>query len=140
MSACKNHPGVAAIGRCAACAEEFCHNCLVEIQGQKYCGACKGIALQGKLPEAAVAAAPVAMTRCKTAKDALTYSLVGIILFGIILEPIAFFKALKAKREIAADPSLSGSGQATAALIISSVFAVIWVLAIVANVASRTNQ
>ncbi len=43
---CKNHPGVQAVGRCAGCSEAFCSNCLVEIQGQKYCGSCKVMAVK----------------------------------------------------------------------------------------------
>ena len=31
---CKNHPGVMATNRCAGCAQLFCNNCLVNIQGQ----------------------------------------------------------------------------------------------------------
>ncbi len=59
--------------------------------------------------------------KCKEAGEALAYAIIGIFCFGIILEPIAIFKALKAKKMIAADPTLTGGGQATAALIISSV-------------------
>ena len=32
---CKNHPGVAAVQRCVGCAESFCSNCLVDVQGQQ---------------------------------------------------------------------------------------------------------
>ena len=43
---CSTHPDVRAADRCAACAEAFCTNCLVEIQGRKYCGSCKVITVQ----------------------------------------------------------------------------------------------
>lgn len=50
---CKNHPSLAAVDRCVGCAEPFCHACLVEIHGEKYCSQCKVMALPEKLPAAA---------------------------------------------------------------------------------------
>ncbi len=50
---CKNHPSLAAVDRCVGCAEPFCHACLVEIHGEKYCTQCKVMALPEKLPAAA---------------------------------------------------------------------------------------
>jgi FHA domain-containing protein len=91
---CKNHPDVEAVDRCAGCAEAFCPNCLVEIHGQKYCGACKVMAIKGQ-PVAEEATIP-----CKEAGEALKYAIIGIFCFGIILEPIAISKALKAKKMI----------------------------------------
>jgi hypothetical protein len=129
---CKNHPDVAAADRCAGCAEPFCSDCLVEIQGQKYCGACKSMALRGGAPQVA----EEATIPCKEASDALTYSIVGIFCFGIILEPIAISKALKAKKMIQMNPRLTGSGKVTAALIIASVALLLWVLGIIARVAA----
>jgi hypothetical protein len=113
---CKNHPEVVAVDRCVGCAEPFCGDCLVEIQGQKYCGACKTMALRGGPPILEEATIP-----CKEANDALTYSLVGIFCFGIILEPIAISKALKAKKMIEMNPQLAGLGKANSALIIGIV-------------------
>ncbi|MEI8196915.1 MAG: hypothetical protein WCI73_13525, partial [Phycisphaerae bacterium] len=94
MAMCKNHPGALAVGRCAGCAEEFCHNCLVDIQGQKYCGACKVLTLQGKVPTAAAAVQEAGTIPCPLAQEALTYSLVGLVCVGFILEPIAIYKAI----------------------------------------------
>jgi hypothetical protein len=132
---CKNHPGVAATGRCAGCAESFCRNCLVSVRGQQYCGSCKTLALQG----GSAAAVPAAATLpCKEADDALKYAIIGIFCFGIILEPIAIQKALKAKKMIAANPRLTGSGKATAALIIAIVGLVLWVLGLLARIGERT--
>jgi hypothetical protein len=113
---CKNHPEVVAVDRCVGCAEPFCGDCLVEIQGQKYCGACKTMALRGGPPILEEATIP-----CKEANDALTYSLVGIFCFGIMLEPIAISKALKAKKMIEMNPQLAGLGKANSALIIGIV-------------------
>jgi hypothetical protein len=78
---------------------------------------------------------------CAEAGEALTYSIVGLFCFGIILEPLAISKALKARQLIKEDPRLSGSGKVTAALIISGIGLLLWVLMIVEKVAavSRTH-
>src|SRR5262249_53320320 len=102
---CKNHPGVAAAARCAGCAEPFCANCMVEVHGQKYCGQCKVLALQGST------AVPVeATTPCQEANDALKYALIGLFCFGIYFGPKAISRAMKAKSMIDTDPMLTGSG------------------------------
>ena len=85
------------------------------------------------------AAARRASQECKEAKSALTYAIVGIFCFGIILEPIAFFKALQAKKLIKEDPRLTGDGKATAALIISIVSLVLWIVSIVAQVVMMSS-
>ena len=122
---CKNHPGVMAVERCAGCAESFCANCLVDLQGQQYCGSCKVMAVSGR-PMVEEATMP-----CKEAGEALKYAIIGIFCFGIILEPIAIFKALKAQKMIAANPRLTGSGKATAALIIGVVSLGLWVISLI---------
>jgi len=124
---CKNHPGVAVIDRCAGCAEAFCQNCLVEIGGQKYCASCKVMALEGRGgPVAAAATKP-----CEEADAALKYAIIGIFCFGIILEPMAISKALKAKSLINADRTLTGSGKATAALIIGIIGLLLWIAGLI---------
>lgn len=72
----------------------------------------------------------------ETAKDALKYALIGLICFGIILEPIAITKALRAKKEIAADPRQTGEGKANAALIIAIIGLGLWVLGMIARFSS----
>ena len=131
MAQCKNHPTIAAVDRCAGCAESFCSNCLVEMAGQKYCGSCKVLAVRGQpLPEAAT-------IPCAEADEALKYAIIGIFCFGIILEPIAIVKANKAKKMIALNPSLTGSGKANAAMIIALVGLALWVLGILARIAAH---
>jgi len=127
---CKNHPAVQAVDRCAACAEPFCPDCLVEIQGQKYCGSCKVMAVQGQ-PIVEEAAIP-----CKEAKDALIMAIVGLFCFGVILGPLAIAKAVKAKNMMRLNPRLTGSGQASAALVLGIVALVFWVLGIIYRVSS----
>jgi hypothetical protein len=105
----------------------LCANCLVTVNGQQYCGSCKSMALQGApIPE-------VATMPCKEAGEALLYSIFGLFCFGIILEPIAISKALKAKKMLAMNPALTGSGKATAALIIGIIGLVFWVLGMIAK-------
>ena len=130
---CKNHPDVQAAGRCAGCAEPFCRNCLVDIKGQKYCGSCKTMALSGQ----AVVVPEAATLPCREADEALKYAIIGIFCFGIVLEPIAIQKALKAKKMIEANPRLTGSGKATAALIIAIVGLILWVLGMIARFSGK---
>lgn len=125
---CHTHPGVAAVAQCAGCAEPFCTNCLVTLKGAQYCGSCKGMA---------VAAAPI-LEECKEAAEALKYAIVGIFCFGIVLEPVAISKALKARQLIAANPTLGGRGKATAALIIGIVALGVWVLGLVARFSGKS--
>jgi hypothetical protein len=142
---CRNHPETQAVDRCAGCMEPFCGNCLVTVRGRKYCAGCKVMAVAGgagapafagATAGGAVAAAPVfeaATEPCPEANEALKYAIIGIFCFGIILEPIAISKALKAKKMIAANPNLTGGGKATAALIIAIVGLVLWVLGLMAR-------
>jgi hypothetical protein len=131
---CKNHPEVAAVDRCSGCAEPFCPDCLIEIQGQKYCGSCKTMALRGAPPIVEEATIP-----CKEANEALTYAIVGLFCFGIILEPIAISKAIKAKKMMQLNPRLTGSGKVTAAFIIGIIGLVLWILSIVARIVVATR-
>ena len=126
---CKNHPNVEAVDRCAGCAEAFCTNCMVDIQGRKYCGQCKVMAIQGQPSPVSQATMP-----CKEAGTALTYAIVGLFCLGIFLEPVAISKALKAKKMMALNPNLTGSGKATAALVIAIVGLVLWVLGLIMRV------
>jgi hypothetical protein len=71
-----------------------------------------------------------------TAGEALKYALIGLVCVGIILEPMAISKALKAKKEIAADPRQTGEGKATAALVIGIIGLVLWVLGVIARIAA----
>ena len=59
---------------------------------------------------------------CSDAGTALTLAIVGIFCAGIILHPIALYLAISAHRKIARHPQLTGSGKATAALVISVIF------------------
>ena len=71
------------------------------------------------------AAAQRASQECKEAKSALILAIASL-LCGIILGPIAVWKALQAKKMIKEDPRLTGDGMATAALIIGGVMFALW--------------
>jgi hypothetical protein len=132
---CKNHPGIQAFDRCAGCAEPFCANCLVDIQGQRYCAACKVMVVQTQPPF------PQQATRtCTEARDALIISIVGLFCCGIILEPWALIKANNAKKMIDADPSLSGRGMATAATIIAIIGLALFVVGVIARIAQMSQM
>lgn len=130
---CRHHPGVAATDRCAGCMEPFCPNCLVNVRGRSYCGSCKVMAVRGDGPVFEQLTEP-----CKEADEALKFALIGLLCFGIVLEPMAINKALKAKKMITANPNLTGSGKATAALIIGIVGLALWVLGLFARIASHS--
>ncbi len=126
---CINHPTVQAQGRCAGCAEPFCANCLVPVQGSSYCAKCKVMAVSKQ---------PVIEGRrkpCELAGESLKYGIIGLFCFGIILGPMAISKGLKAKKLIAKDPNLDGEGKATAGVILGIIATVIWVLSIAVRVA-----
>ncbi|HVR39211.1 MAG TPA: hypothetical protein VMU84_08940 [Thermoanaerobaculia bacterium] len=113
--------------------EPFCANCLVTVRGRKYCASCKVMAVGDRMPMVETAAT----MPCAEAEEALKYALIGIVCFGIILEPIALVKGLQAKKLIAANPALSGAGKATAAIAVSSVILGFWVLVILSAIFSK---
>lgn len=108
---CHHHPDVAATVTCAGCAEAFCPSCHITIAGQHYCAVCKTMAITPEM-------APVPAT-CPEASEAMKYALLGIVCFGIVVEPIAISKALKARALVDRNPSLGGKGVANAALLVA---------------------
>lgn len=128
---CRNHPGTVAADRCAGCMEPFCSSCLVSVRGRKYCGSCKVMAVGSAGPTAVF---EQATERCPEADEALKYAIIGLFCFGIILEPIAISKAMKAKRAIAMNPNLIGSGKANVAMVIAIIGLALWVVGIIARV------
>ena len=131
---CKNHADVTAVDRCAGCAEPFCPDCLVEVLGQKYCGSCKVMAIKGQPVVDEEPTIP-----CPLAKEALTYAIVSIFCLGIFLAPAALVKASKAKKLLAADPRLQGSGKITAAIAIAWCVIGLWIVGILARAAASAK-
>jgi len=114
---CKNHQGVGAFARCAECMGDFCADCLIEISGEHIWRRCGARMIQEDTTIA-----------CKEASNALKFALVGLLVIGIVLEPIAIVKALRAKKMIAADGRLRGSGTANAGLVIAIIYLVMIML------------
>ena len=127
---CGNHPEEAAVDRCAGCAESFCRKCLVPLGGQSYCGSCKVLPVKN-MP------IPEDLTRpCPEAAESLKMALIGGLLFFFILGPIlgiiAITKGATARKMIADNPLLTGSGVATAGMIIGSAVTIIGALTFIA--------
>ncbi len=76
---------------------------------------------------------------CKEATEALTYGIIGLFCFGIVLGPVAISKALKAKKMIAMNPQLAGSGKATAGLVLGIIALVFWVIGIATRATARRD-
>ena len=123
---CRNHPGASAADRCAGCQEPFCRNCLVTVKGRTYCASCKVMALSGQTP-----VFEQVTEQCAEAGEALKYAIISIFCFGFILGPIAISKALAAKRIMAANPNLIGSGKANAALALGIIGLGLWLVSII---------
>lgn len=110
--------------------EPFCPHCLVTVRGQRYCVSCKVMALGGRAPVFESITQP-----CAEASEALKYGIVSLLCIGIILGPIAISKGLAARRMMEANPNLTGSGKATAAIILGIVGFVFSLLLVVGKVA-----
>ncbi len=70
------------------------------------------------------------------ANTALILSIVSIFCCSIILAPIAISKALKAKSQIAANPSMQGGGKATAAIVISVLSLILFAVLLVVRLSA----
>lgn len=117
---CKNHPGVMATNRCAGCAEPFCNNCVVNLQGQPYCASCKTMTV-ANAPMVEAATIP-----SKEATQALICAIVGLFCFGIILGPIALVLASKASKMMKLNPRITGSGKLMATYILAPIDIIGW--------------
>ena len=130
--ACQTHPTVAAVDRCAGCAEPFCNNCLVELFGQHYCGSCKVMALKGQpMPE-------IGNISCKEATTALTMAIISLFLLfcpiiGAILAGSSLAQAHKASQLFNIDPRLTGKERMRAARIIAVIALILAVIIFIAN-------
>src|SRR5881394_4558745 len=136
--ACQTHPTVAAVDRCAGCAEPFCANCLVELYGQHYCGSCKVMALKGQpMPE-------IGNVPCKEATTALTMSIISLFLLfcpiiGAILAGSSLAQAQMAAQLFNVDPRLTGKERMRAARIIAIIALILAVILWVADKAMETR-
>jgi hypothetical protein len=135
---CVNHSNAEAQDRCTGCAEPFCHECLVEVVGEKYCDSCKVLAVKAK---------PVqeeAMVPCQEANQALILALVSATVglcfcFGVFLGPITIVRGAQAWKLISEDRRLLGSGKATAAIILGAVTFILSCIQLLAIAGHRGN-
>jgi hypothetical protein len=129
-----NHPRSEATCACSVCAEAFCSQCVDQAGVGATCKSC--LAADGASAFARSGAAPVETPASGLAKEALVLSIIGIFCLGIVLEPMALYKALKARNQIASSPvPMKGAGKATAAIVIASIVLGLWVLGIIARLA-----
>jgi len=119
-SPCLNHPDTAAAGSCDRCRQSFCADCVVPIQSQTLCGRCKG-ALLRHLQR-------VTGTQDRQAQDAFNYSLVGILLCGPILHPVAISKAVSSLRRHGSDRAWPDRWKAIAAIWIAAIMLTVQIL------------
>jgi hypothetical protein len=71
------------------------------------------------------------------AVQSLVYGIIGFFICGIILGPIAISKSNSAKQAIASDPTLTGSGLATAGMIMGILDIVGWAIIMMMRMSSR---
>ena len=62
------------------------------------------------------------------ATAALVWAIIGLFIFGLILGFVAMWLSRKAKKLIAENPELGGSGRATAAFVIGIIDVVGWAI------------
>lgn len=139
---CANHPDVEAATRCDGCAEPFCQTCIVEVGGQKYCGACKVIATKNRKR----APRPIKKgTVCSEAYVALACAIGGLLCccVGLALHPTAIALAHKSIVKIRASRDLTGIEVARAAQGISIaglVMIAVQLLEIVVRIATDESE
>lgn len=100
--------------------ETFCSSCGDIVTG--LCYRCNPTAVSGY--------SGVIRGTVPEADEALRYAIIGLFCFGVILGPIAFVKATKAKQLIAQNPMLDGAGKATAAQILAVIEVLLYVTTI----------
>ena len=128
------HHQLAAAAACAGCADLFCEDCLVTVNGRTYCGSCKLTTIAG-LPVPTAGTIP-----CEEANQALKLAVFGIFILGPILEPMALVKASQARRRIMQDMRLAGGAKATIATSLAIAALVLWAITIASHVLVAVNS
>jgi Domain of unknown function (DUF4190)/zinc-ribbon domain len=98
--------------------ETYCTACGSEVQpGQSFCGSC-GHPVDGSVPGSMAAVSRSASVTSGKATASLVLGIAGFLVFPVVCSILAIVLGAQAKREIAADPRLSGEGMATAGLVL----------------------
>jgi hypothetical protein len=106
--------------------ENVCPSCGDVVTG--FCFRCRQLSSGGEYTGA--------KETSQEAKEALKYALVGLLCCGVVLGPLAFWKGVQAKQEIARDPSLEGSGIATVAQVLGALELLLSIFFIIGRLAS----
>ena len=85
------HPHTDTTFGCSRCGRAFCGSCLTTLRGQWLCGYCKGVFVHE------LSRGRIDLDR--RASEARSFSLVGLVWLGFILEPIALVRAISALRD-----------------------------------------
>ena len=130
MAAALGSPFPSAVAPPASRAREIpagymaCPDCHVAILlGTEICPACKAITTPDGLYHGPTSVAPGAV-------PALVMGIIGLFLFGVILGPIAIAKGSSARKTVASDPRLTGSGLALAGIVLGVLDVIGWVTVI----------
>lgn len=123
---CKNHEDIDAVARCTGCKEAFCENCVVEMNGKKYCADCKIMTVREK-PEIEFELETPKIV-CEQSKNAFLVAIFFsfIPFLGIFSGLKAISLASEAQKRIKEDPNLSGELMASIASIIGAVMFSFW--------------
>lgn len=120
--------------KCPYCAEEIQDEAIV----CKHCGRDLRTGPDGAPLQIQPSADEAQAMAIHTANTALTQAIIGILIFGIILEPLAISNARKSK--IVLKPGDKGYGKANAAEIMGWIFLVIWIFACLIQLIGLANS
>jgi len=73
---------------------------------------------------------PRVMVMCEEAKAALRYAIIGIFCLGPLFGVMAMVKGSAARKSMAQDPLLVGSGMATTGVVIGTIDVLFWIYGI----------
>jgi hypothetical protein len=142
---CKNHADIDAVARCTGCQEAFCENCLVEMNGKKYCSDCKIMVVCEKPKIEFEFETP--KIPCIESRYALIFVLISFLIpsiasihgiifmpvIGIFLGFITILISLDAKKRIKEDINLSGEVMARVILFLGVLIFIIWSIRFIAT-------